>query len=107
MKKLWKNYSYAIILVTLTMIAAIIIKFNLPNTHQYLTITIQDGESLWEISQKYEEQHGLSNQQFIEWVEKKNGISRDYIIAGKDLVLPIANEPIVLDREHSTNLASE
>lgn len=60
LKKLWKNYSYAIILVTLTMIAAIIIKFNLPNTHQYLTITIQDGESLWEISQKYEEQHGLS-----------------------------------------------
>jgi cell division protein YceG involved in septum cleavage len=105
LKKLWKNYSYAIILVLLTMFATIIIKFNLPDPHSYMTITIQDGESLWEISQKYENQHGLSDRQFIEWVEKKNGISRDYIVAGKDLMVPITEEAIII--EHTTSLASE
>lgn len=99
MKKLWRNYSYSIILVVLSFVASIIIKTNLTTTDsdQYMTITIQDGESLWEISQKYEEQHGLSKEEFFKWVEKHNGVSRDYIVAGKDLVLPIENEPIAID----------
>ena len=99
MKKLWRNYSYSIILVFLSLVASIIIKTNLTSTDtdQYMTITIQDGESLWEISQKYEEQHGLSKEEFFKWVEKHNGVSRDYIVAGKDLVLPIENELIAID----------
>jgi len=99
LKKLWRNYSYSIILVVLSLVASIIIKTNLTptDTNQYMTITIKDGESLWEISQKYEEQHGLSKEEFFKWVEKHNGVSRDYIVAGKDLVLPIKSEPIAID----------
>ena len=85
--------------MVLSLVASIIIKTNLTSTDtdQYMTITIQDGESLWEISQKYEEQHGLSKEEFFKWVEKHNGVSRDYIVAGKDLVLPIENELIAID----------
>ena len=99
MKKLWRNYSYSIILVVLSFVASIIIKTNLTptDTDQYMTITIKNGESLWEISQKYEEQHALSKEEFFKWVEKHNGVSRDYIVAGKDLVLPIINDPITID----------
>lgn len=99
MKKLWRNYSYSIILVVLSVVASIIIKTNLTPTDadQYMTITIKDGESLWEISKKYEEQHGLSKEEFFKWVEKHNGVSRDYIVAGKDLVVPIKSEPIAID----------
>jgi cell division protein YceG involved in septum cleavage len=99
LKKLWRNYSYSIILVVLSVVASIIIKTNLTPTDadQYMTITIKDGESLWEISQKYEEQHGLSREEFFKWVEKHNGVSRDYIVAGKDLVVPIKSEPIAID----------
>jgi cell division protein YceG involved in septum cleavage len=99
LKKLWRNYSYSIILVVLSLVASIIIKTNLTPTDadQYMTITIKDGESLWEISQKYEEQHGLSREEFFKWVEKHNGVSRDYIVAGKDLVVPIKSEPVAID----------
>lgn len=105
LKKIWKNHSYTIILVTLSLVATLFIKFNLPTTDQYMTITVQDGESLWEISQKYEEKHSLSKKQFIEWVEKNNGISRDYIIAGKELIVPITNKPLEIEEIH--NLASQ
>ena len=85
--------------MVLSLVASIIIKKNLTptDTNQYMTITIKDGESLWEISQKYEEQHGLSKEEFFKWVEKHNGISRDYIVAGKDLLLPIEHKPIAID----------
>lgn len=105
MKKIWKSHSYTIILVTISLVATIFIKFNLQSTDQYMTITVQDGESLWEISQKYEKQHNLSKKQFIEWVEENNGISRDYIIAGKELIVPITNEPLEIEEIH--NLASQ
>ena len=99
MKKLWRNYSYSIILGFLSLVALLIIKIDVTPTKidQYMTITIKDGESLWQISQKYEEQHGLSNEEFFKWVEKHNGISRDYIVAGKDLLLPIEHKPIAID----------
>ena len=35
--------------------------------------------------------------QFVKWVEKHNGISGDYIFAGKDLIIPIKSEPIAID----------
>jgi hypothetical protein len=91
MKKIWKNYSYAIILILLSLMASIIIKINLPSTDQYKTITVMDGESLWEISQKYKSEHGLTETQFIKWVETYNGISGDHIVSGADLVLPIVD----------------
>ncbi|WP_338469430.1 LysM peptidoglycan-binding domain-containing protein [Niallia sp. XMNu-256] len=105
MKRLWKNYSYAIILVVISIVATTIIKINLSTNHQYMTITVQSGESLWEISQRFEEQHGLSELQFIEWVEKNNGVSRDFIIAGNELTLPIPISPIELGKVR--NLASQ
>ena len=36
-------------------------------------------------------------EEFFKWVEKHNGVSRDYIVAGKDLVVPIKSEPIAID----------
>jgi len=105
LKKLWKNYSYAIILVILTLVTSIIIKINIPSDDQYMTITVMKGETLWEIAQKYEDQHGLSKVQFIKWVEKHNGVTGDHIVAGNDLVLPIVNEPLKMDevRELASN----
>jgi len=90
MKKLWRNYSYAIILVVLCLASLVVIKINLPSSpNQYMTITVSTGESLWEISQRYEEQHGLSEMEFIKWVEKYNGISGDTIFSGDNIIIPI------------------
>ena len=87
-------------------IAVIFDKINLSVTQDsYLTITVMEGESLWTISEKYEDEHGLSEGQFVEWVETHNGISGDYIFAGEDLIIPIkmnTNETIEVQ-----NLASK
>ena len=107
MKKIWKNYSYAIILILLSLMASLVIKINLPSSDQYKTITVMDGESLWEISQKYKSEHGLTEKQFIKWVETYNGISGDRIVSGSDLVLPIIEGSLeVNNREEIHELAS-
>ncbi|MCQ6276285.1 LysM peptidoglycan-binding domain-containing protein [Bacillus sp. V3B] len=106
MKKLWKNYSYAIILVVLTMIALWLIKINVASSPEhYMTITVMDGDSLWGISQKYESQHGLTEKEFVEWVEQYNGIYGDNIFSGDNLVIPIKYQPV--DRTDYHDLASQ
>jgi uncharacterized protein YgiM (DUF1202 family) len=90
MKKMWRNYSYSIILVVFSLLALLFVKINLSESKDtYMTITVSEGESLWTISEKYEDEHGLSKGQFVKWVETHNGISGDYIFAGEDLIIPI------------------
>ena len=103
---MWRNYSYTIILVVFSLLALWFVKINISSSpDQYITITVMEGESLWAISEKYEENHELSKGQFVEWVEKHNGISGDYIFAGEDIVIPIKMKSI--DTIEVQNLASK
>lgn len=106
MKKMWRNYSYTIILLVFSLLALLFVKINVSASQDsYRTITVTEGETLWTISEKYEDEHGLSKGQFVKWVETHNGISGDYIFAGEDLIIPIklnSNESIEVQ-----NLASK
>jgi hypothetical protein len=69
MKKLWKNYSYAIILVVLSFVGVFIFSNMFPSSHDdYMKVTVSKGETLWGISDKYSDQHHLSKAEFVEWV---------------------------------------
>lgn len=91
MKKLWQKYSYTIILVALCV--AILFVFSgalqIDKSEKYLTVTVEQGESLWTLSKKYNEQHRLSFEQFIDWVEKENGVVNGEIYAGDLLLIPV------------------
>ena len=106
LKKLWRNYSYTIILLVFSLLALLFVKINVSASQDpYMTIKVMEGETLWTISEKYKNEHDLSKRQFVEWVETHNGISGDYIFAGEDLLIPIrmeANETIDVQ-----NLASK
>jgi hypothetical protein len=105
MKKLWRKNSYAIILVVLSFVGALLFSNYLPSSgDDYKKVTVSKGETLWELSEQYADQHNLSTMEFIEWVEDYNGISGDYIFAGDELVIPIKDSPIQLDE--ISNLAS-
>ena len=94
MKKMWRNYSYTIILLVFSLLALLFVKINVSASQDsYMTITVSEGETLWTISEKYEDEHGLSKGQFVKWVETHNGISGDYIFAGEDLIIPIKLNP--------------
>ncbi|MFB5194249.1 LysM peptidoglycan-binding domain-containing protein [Neobacillus sp. KR4-4] len=94
MKKLWNKYSYAIILIILSCSLSFILSFQHHSNDQdkYLKITISEGDSLWEISDQYSEQHSLSNQEFVSWIKKHNEIDEDLIFPGEEIIIPVSNE---------------
>ncbi|MDE3838613.1 cell division suppressor protein YneA [Bacillus methanolicus] len=91
MKKIWKRYSYAIILVMVSFTAALLFSDYVKdaNSESYLKVTVEEGESLWSIAEKFSDKHGLSSDEFISWVERTNGINGDNIYPGEELVIPV------------------
>lgn len=94
MKKIWNQYCYIILLIILSFAAAFIFSGKLHGNEStnYVKVTIQDGQSLWNISEKYASDHQLSSNEFIKWVEKTNGISGDQIYPGEEIIIPVKNE---------------
>lgn len=93
MKKIWNCYSYAIILILLSLSIALVFSQKSHDSldDDYVSITVSEGESLWNLSQKYIEKHNLSHQQFVNWVKKKNGIDGT-IYVGDTLVIPVKEQ---------------
>ncbi|MCM3572598.1 LysM peptidoglycan-binding domain-containing protein [Mesobacillus subterraneus] len=89
MKKLWENYSYAMILLAVSLIFSIVAKAQLNNEDAYITVTIEEGQSLWEIAESFASEHNLTENEFISWVEKENGIIGERIVPGDELVIPV------------------
>ncbi|UII57511.1 LysM peptidoglycan-binding domain-containing protein [Cytobacillus spongiae] len=91
MKKLWNEYSYAIILVILSFTTAIVFMTHIGSdpTDNYIKITVQEGQTLWEMAETYGNKHKMTANEFIRWVESHNGISGDQIFPGEQLVIPV------------------
>jgi LysM repeat protein len=91
MKKIWNQYSYAIILVLVSFSVAFILSNHSENQEKYTKVTVSEGDSLWKISQQYAGQHSLSSGQFVNWVKKHNNIDGDHIYPGEKILIPVSN----------------
>ncbi|MBM4763873.1 LysM peptidoglycan-binding domain-containing protein [Bacillus sp. B15-48] len=89
MKKIWKSYSYTILLFATCFILMAIFANDLKAGNDFTTITVQEGESLWSIAEQFSDKHNLTKHEFIVWVERENGINANLIYAGEELVVPI------------------
>ncbi|MEH7126463.1 LysM peptidoglycan-binding domain-containing protein [Bacillus sp. JJ1532] len=105
MKKLWNQYSYAIILFVLSFFTAFILINQLGESEniKYIKITVNDGDTLWQIAEEFSMDHELTAIEFISWVERNNGISGERIFPGDELVIPVLKD---YSSEVHTELAS-
>lgn len=103
MKKLWNQYSYAIILVVLSLLTSFILFVydGISKDDGFMKITVNEGDSLWLLAENFSDSHTLSAKEFVEWVERHNEISGDQIYPGDELILPI-----VLEKSDGTEVAS-
>ena len=94
MKKLWNKYSYAITLFILSCSLSFILSFQHQSNNQeeYKKVTITEGDSLWEISDQYANQHSLSNKEFVTWIKKHNEIDENKIFPGEEIIIPVSLE---------------
>lgn len=91
MKNLWNNYSYAIILVVLSILASIILVISNGESveEKYMSVTINEGETLWDLCKDYADKHALSETEFVSWVEEINDINGNVLLVGDEIYIPV------------------
>jgi len=90
MLMLWKNYSYAIILVLLSIILGITFIFQIDDhSKSYEHVIVSEGQSLWSIADTYTMENGMTQTEFIKWVQKENNLKTVDIKQGQTLIIPI------------------
>ncbi|MFT8362486.1 MAG: LysM peptidoglycan-binding domain-containing protein [Sporolactobacillus sp.] len=82
-------------LIVLFLLAAIVF-FSITNNviayyaDNYQVIQVQSGDNLWKIAEKYHAQaNHISINQFIKWVEERNGIDGSQIMPNQRLIIPV------------------
>ncbi|MGC4375727.1 LysM peptidoglycan-binding domain-containing protein [Fictibacillus sp. Mic-4] len=86
-----KGLSYIIVLVALVFgFFLTFVHHSLAEDRQhYIQVTVHKGDSLWKLAENFKAKHHLSNEEFIHWVEERNGIYAGNIIPGQKITIPV------------------
>lgn len=96
MKNLWSKYSYAILLISLSFVLTFVIAQSQTTINDnYLSITVSEGDSLWELANQYSNEHQLSPEEFINWVKKNNQMNENLSV-GESILIPVKKSDIYI-----------
>ncbi|CAG9607320.1 cell division suppressor protein YneA [Pseudoneobacillus rhizosphaerae] len=103
MKKLWATHSYTILLIVVSCLSTLFLSLKSDiKEEEYVKVTIEVGDTVWEYAEQYSKNSHLSKKQFVNWVLTKNDLSDKHLYPGDELILPIKN----ISKEANTELAS-
>jgi hypothetical protein len=90
------NLSFYIVFIMSILTVFIFACLNSENriNNDYVQIQLSNGDTLWEVSEKFASQHGLDTYEFIKWVEDKNNINGNRLLTGQILYIPVKKEHI-------------
>ncbi|WP_397537604.1 LysM peptidoglycan-binding domain-containing protein [Rummeliibacillus pycnus] len=97
-----RNQNTALLIVFVT-IGMIILFIANRDTTKYTNIEIQEGDTLWALSDQYK--GDLSNDEWVRLVKNENNMFDDKIIAGHTLIIPEYKKTI--SKDEGIELASD
>jgi LysM repeat protein len=77
------------IILALTAFTVIAEDIKATPSKEYQSVTVEKGDTLWAIADKYQTTDMRSKNDFISWVEKVNHVNRNDIIAGQEIIIPV------------------
>ncbi|MCJ7841235.1 LysM peptidoglycan-binding domain-containing protein [Lederbergia sp. NSJ-179] len=89
MSYLWRRFSFIIVFISIIFVMGMYILYHDATADQTnITITVQDGESLWSISEQYAKAIGIPTSKFVHLIEKENQLYGQVIKSGDQIVIP-------------------
>ena len=76
-------------LLVAVLAAACFMEFNPDGEYQYLSHTVQTGETVWEIAEQYAPAQTKTFNEFVFEIQEKNQLAGKYIHPGDKLVIPM------------------
>jgi LysM repeat protein len=93
-----RNNAYTFLLIIFLFIGTIILINSNEDPAEYITIQINEGDTLWNIAQEYEEYTSYSTSNFIKWVKlNNNSIHTASLTIGKKIIIPVKKSELPLE----------
>jgi hypothetical protein len=89
MLQLIKRNSYIAFMLSVNVILSIVLTIKLGDPVEYITVVVENGDSLWGYATEYGEIHNMPSENFVSWVMTENNLSSAKISPGESLTLPI------------------
>lgn len=88
------SWSYIIVFAVLLILTFFVLSTSIASAkpEQYVKITIEEGDTLWGISESYGEQSDLSRSNFINWTIERNHIQVRKLIPGQSIIIPVRKQ---------------
>lgn len=68
------------------------VKANSEDKIEYMNVKIEQGDTLWGLSSKYQDGHTYTAEGFVSWVEKNNDVRADKLQPGETVLIPVKME---------------
>ncbi|WP_239254841.1 cell division suppressor protein YneA [Listeria ilorinensis] len=96
LKAIWdKHYATVIVLVGCVAMGIILMLFLADSdTENYSEIAINEGDSVWALAADYADESHMSQEEFVQWVEKENHLADGQIQTGDSLIIPVKEKQI-------------
>ncbi|MFD2212749.1 cell division suppressor protein YneA [Metabacillus endolithicus] len=94
MKKESFTYVVSFFLVLFAITLAITYTGNSESLDKYHQVEIQEGDSLWSIADEFNVKSQISKQEFVKWVQDKNGIHSNVVKPGEFVFVPVEKDEI-------------
>ncbi|WP_221564605.1 LysM peptidoglycan-binding domain-containing protein [Alkalihalobacillus sp. TS-13] len=88
------GWSFVIVLIAIgmTMGTYSFVNAKSDTTEKYIDVKIEEGDTLWELSTKFKENHTFTTDAFVKWVESTNGVKAEKLQPGDTVVIPVEAE---------------
>jgi cell division protein YceG involved in septum cleavage len=92
-KRKKSGWSYVLVLVITIAFFATNVYMDYKNkayaSNEFVQVEVNYGDTIWDFSKIYKEQHDLSTKEFIKRVEKLNNMDANHLEEGQIILLPI------------------
>ena len=86
MKKIIKKQAHVVIMLSLSFLALFIIYLT-DEKVEHTEITIEQGDTLWELSNLYRGK--MSTEDWIAYVKKANNLTSNHLKIGDEMIIPV------------------
>jgi cell division protein YceG involved in septum cleavage len=87
-------YILSFIIVVIAITGALTFTGNQSKLEDYHQVEIKEGDSLWSIAEKFQDNTQISKQEFVKWVQDKNDIHSTIIKPGDLVFVPVEKEEL-------------
>ncbi|WP_273127061.1 cell division suppressor protein YneA [Metabacillus sp. HB246100] len=89
MKKESIAYIFTFFLVLLAITFVVSYTDKAESLDNFQQVTIENGDSLWEIAERFQDKSNISRQDFVKWVQDNNNLHSTLVKPGDIVFVPI------------------